>query len=318
MHIGKYELQSPVINGGGLVKTVEDVRQMARTSVGAVMPGSYTLDQRIGNSPNGEVTYYHDEHSGVTYNSRGLPNPGMEYVAENFSEMASICHDYGKPLILNFAPVTSRPRIEVRAMAGMLVRGGVEYVDAIELNASCPNVVTEDGGRHELLCHDTAHLWEVLGDLRDITRQYLPVGSLIVRISPFRSKQEVKDVARVVGEMEIDAVAAFNTFPGGIPTDSSGRPILQVPGHAGGKSGPGMRQKAEKQTRWLAEARDSGNYTFNIIGSNGIASGESMASRLALGAAAVSATTAFWEARSWGDAANRLLMEYAESLEQDG
>jgi dihydroorotate dehydrogenase len=312
MRIGGYELESPLINGGGPVKTLEDVRLMAQTGVGAVLGGSYTINPRVGNSPNGEVDYYHDEHTGITYNSKGLPNPGMDYVSDNAREMMAICHEYGKPFILNFAPVTSRPRIELRMMAGMLVRHGVDSIDAIELNASCPNVITEDGGRHELLCYDPQHLEDVLGDLKDISKEYLQVGSIFVRVSPFRKRVESDKLAQILEDLQIDAVAAFNTWPGGVPTDDRGRPILQVPGNAGGMSGPGMQMQAEAQTKKLRDAREALDGTFDIIGSNGIATGESMARRLRLGAAAVSATTAFWEARSWGDAADRLLREFAE------
>ena len=37
MHIGEYELVSPLMNAGGVVKTLEDVNKMAQTGVGAVL-----------------------------------------------------------------------------------------------------------------------------------------------------------------------------------------------------------------------------------------------------------------------------------------
>ena len=297
---------------GGLVKTVEDVRLMAATAVGAVLAGSFTLEPRAGNSPNGEVVYYHDLSTGGTYNSLGMPNKGLVEVAASLNEMIDIAHDHGKPFILNFAPVTSDPRAEVIRMAKVLSAAKVENLDAIELNASCPNVVTEDGSRHELLSYHPSLLGEVLYELSDIGVNEVPFETLMVRISPFRQRSDALDLAKVFQETFTNAVSAFNTFPGGVPLDPAGRQILQVPGGAGGKSGAAMTASAEEQTVWLAEARAHIGADFDIIGSNGVIDGETMKKRLDLGASAVSATTLFWESRSWGEAANRILQEYSE------
>jgi len=59
MAIGEIQLESPLMNAGGLLKTVADVEMMARTALGGVS-GSFTLDGRVGNSPGGETVYYHD------------------------------------------------------------------------------------------------------------------------------------------------------------------------------------------------------------------------------------------------------------------
>lgn len=312
MHIGEYELESPLMNAGGLVRTVHDVRLMARTAVGAVLAGSYTLEPRAGNGGPDAVLYYHDAGTGITYNALGLPNPGMEYVATWINEMINTAHDHGKPFILNFAPVTADPAKEVTAMTQLLVRSRIEELDGLELNASCPNVLAKGGTRHELLCHNFSALGDTLFSMDEAARYELAVGSLIVRVSPFRNKAEAAGLVKVVKETGTDAVAAFNTFPDGVPHDAQGRQILEVPGGAGGRSGPGMRPRAESHTMWLNEARARAGAVFDIIGSNGIASGEAIRHRLSLGTAAVSATTIFYEAESWADAADGLLREYAE------
>lgn len=311
MTIGEYEMESALMNAGGLVKSVEDVRLMAATAVGAVLAGSYTIEPRAGNSPNGEVVYYHDSLTGGTYNALGMPNKGLVDVAANLNEMIDIAHDHGKPFILNFAPVTSDPRAEVMLLAEILADAKVETLDAIELNASCPNVITEDGSRKELLSHHPGLLGEVLHELSDIGVTRVPFETLMVRISPFRRQADAVGLAQVVRDTFTNVVSAFNTFPGGVPLDATGRQILQVPGGAGGRSGAAMTCIAEEQTIWLANARDTIGGDFDIVGSNGVVDGASMKRRLELGASAVSATTAFWEARSWGEAANTILQEYA-------
>ncbi len=313
MKIGEYQLESPLINAGGLVKTVEDARQMAATGVGAVLAGSFTLDPRIGNSPNGEVVYYHDPASSITYNSLGMPNKGMETVAKDLRDMIKIAHDFGKPFILNFAPVSDNPIAEVITMSEILARANIENLDGLELNASCPNVVTGNGGRHELLSHHPEFMADVLMELRDISANEVPFGSLLVRISPFRSADDAKEMARVLQARDgVDAVSAFNTLPGGRPLDAAGTEILQVPGGLGGMSGPGMCDEMERQTVWLVDARSEVNGTFEIIGSNGIHDAQSIQRRLNLGVSAVSATTLFWEAQNWGNAANEPLQAFSE------
>lgn len=136
----------------------------------------------------------------------------------------------------------------------------------------------------------------------------------MVRVSPFRQREDAAALASAIKESSAQVVSAFNTFPGEVPLTDDGKQILQVPGGAGGKSGAAMSSKAEEQTTWLLEARAAVGANFNVIGSNGVHDGETMKRRLDLGASAVSATTLFWEARNWGEAANKVLSDYAELI----
>lgn len=312
MRISDIELESPLINAGGLVKSIEDAQLMSQTAVGAVLAGSYTLEERFGNGSNGQTVYYHDPKTGITYNSLGMPNKSLPKVAKELPAMIQIAHDNGKAFILNFAPVSDDPIMEVITMVEVLAKAGVEELDAIELNASCPNVVMDNGSRHELLSHHPQLLGEVLLELSDVSVNEVPCDRLMVRISPFLQEGDAQKLATVVAESGADTISAFNTFPGGVPVDARGNHILQVPGGMGGQSGAGMRSRAEEQMQWLVTAREAINADFEIIGSNGISDAESMKRRLDMGAAAVSATTLFWEARSWAQAADELLRSYAE------
>lgn len=312
MRIGEYELESPLMNAGGVVKSVEDVRIMAETGVGAVLAGSFTLEPREGNSPNGEIVYYHSPETGATYNALGMPNKGLEAVSKDLPEMIRITHEYGKPFILNLAPVSFDPVNEIKDMSEVLVRAEIEGIDAIELNGSCPNVVSDDGGRHAILSHNPDLLAEVLHELSDISVNRLSVGSLIVRISPFLKEEDALILAHQLKETGVDVVSAFNTFSGGKPLDIRGYPILEVPRGEGGQSGALTAQEAEAQTEWLVAARVAAGANFEIIGSNGVTDALSMKKRLDIGAAAVSATTLFYESSSWGSAVNRVLSDFIE------
>lgn len=312
MFIGEYEMESPLMNAGGVVKSLEDVRMMAETGVGAIIAGSYTLEPRVGNSPNGETVYYHDSETGITYNSLGMPNQGIREVAQELPEMIRIAHDFGKPLVLNIAPVSDDPSTEIIEMFGILSMAGIEKLDGVELNAGCPNVVTEDGGRHELLSHHSDMLGDTLHELHDIMEFDLHVGNLMVRISPFRNRTDALNLVELLASVNVNTVSAFNTFPGGVPLDASGKQILQVPNGIGGQSGPGKAELAEEQTQWLLDAQADEPYAdFEIVGSNGVIDAGGMKRRLDLGAKAVSVTTLFYQSPSWKVAVNKLLDDYA-------
>src|SRR5579885_3518334 len=103
------DIQSPWGNAGGVVKTVEDVERMAKTGVGWIEAGSYTLEPRPGNGPNGERVYYHNPETGETFNSLGMPNKGMDVVETEIPEMAHIARTHNKKLVVNVAPVSADP-----------------------------------------------------------------------------------------------------------------------------------------------------------------------------------------------------------------
>lgn len=310
LSIGNYEMSSPLMNAGGLVKSVEDVRLMAQTGVGAVLAGSFTLDERVGNSPNGEQVYFHDPANSITYNSLGMPNKGLRTMAKDIPTMVEIAHDYGKPFILNFAPVTSDPVREINQAFYLLAKADVE-LDGFELNASCPNVILDGGRRHDILSANPTLFSEVLGEISDMSRSYVPIGTRLTRISPLRDFDDVPNLMSAL-QGHVQVISAFNTFPGGHPRRPDGSDHLQVVGGIGGMSGPGMATKAEQQTRVLVAARDAHLPEVEIIGSTGIATAEALKRRLDLGVAAVSATTLFWEGRNWATAVDSLLRHYVE------
>jgi dihydroorotate dehydrogenase len=302
--IGHLEyVESPWANAGGVVKTLEDVELMARTGVGMIEAGSYTLAERLGNGPNGETVYYHDPVKGETYNSLGMPNKGMDKVETEIPEMVRIAHAYNKKLVVNVAPVSNQPEKESLELVRRAYDAGA---DAVILNAGCPNVVTEDGGRHEILSRSPTKLLHVLDALVAIDR------SIFVRLSP---QYTGHDTARICGVIKrsrvVSAVLTPNTWPGHQPKNANGEPILQVPGGIGGKSGPAMSEDALYQTAWVVQAlKGSG---IDTISSSSVMNGKELARRMQLGAVAGAGTTFFYESQNgWQDDTNRLLSELAE------
>lgn len=318
-NIGHIEIESPFGNAGGVVKSLEDVRQMAQTGVGWIEAGSYTVKSRLGNAWNQEtkqfdkVVYHHDPEAGVTYNSLGMPNKGMfddlesdtEPAAYEFGDMADWAHTYGKPFVANVAPVSEDPVEEVRELVIQAYEHGA---DAVLVNAGCPNVVKDDGDRHELLSRDPAALALVLAGLKGITRNN---ARIFLRVSPLRGLG-LDRVAQVVNESEVvSAVFTPNTWPGALPTKPDGTPVLDVPGGVGGASGPAYADKSLVEAEmWAHELRNSG---IDVVRSSGISTGAELKRGLGRkGVVAGAGTTFFYTAETdWSKAVHYLLDEAA-------
>jgi dihydroorotate dehydrogenase len=303
--LGQLDVAAPWANAGGVVRSLEEVEQIVAAGVGWVEAGSYTLDPRVGNGPLSDV-YYFDKEERATYNSLGMPNNGIDAVEEEMPEMARAAHSYNKPLVVNVAPVSNEP---VAESVELTRRAQAAGADMVLLNAGCPNVVTADGGRHELLSRNPKALKEVLKGLIEAD-----VDPIAVRLSPMENHQQAVEVARVIRESGIISVVFTpNTWPGHKPLRSSGEPALKVSGNVGGKSGPATAEDAANQTAIFASLFRNTN--IDVVSSGGITTADELARRLKLGAVAGAGTTFFYETEeSWKSAVNKLNFDLASLL----
>jgi dihydroorotate dehydrogenase len=187
-------------------------------------------------------------------NAMGLPNPGAEAAARALSRTAP-----RGPRVASIADQDLPDVLEAHAILE-------PFVDAIELNASCPNV---SWGRDR---DNESHLTSLLGELR--TRRSTP---LFVKLPPFRTAVErdvvlaLADIARRAGA---DALTVSNTLPVGDRRMSVG---------AGGLSGRALLDGT------LANLRDVRNATGGAMPLN--ASGGIFTSADALACIEAGATT---------------------------
>lgn len=312
--IGHLEgIESPWSNAGGVVKTVADVEVMARTGVGTIEDGSQTLLGRFGNAVDAErpelgpvrTVYYHNPETGETANSLGMPGKGMDVAEAEIPEKVKISEAHGKKFIQNVAPVSEDPARESYELVSRAYGAGAH---AVLLNAGCPNVVTADGGRHELLSRNPRALSKVLLGLQPLVERYAPV---FVRISPQESYDEMKKICAVIRNSGVvSAVYLPNTWPGFVPKNEQGEPILQVPGGVGGKSGPATAGMSAEQTDWATYLLRNTN--VDVVRSSGIMDAAELKEALANGAVAGAGTTFFYESTNgWADDTDRLLSELA-------
>jgi len=291
------ELEHPLMNGPGTCKTVEDVRRFARSSVSAVNVGSITVLDRPSNPGN---TYW----SGVHYalNSRGLPNPGHAYYAQNLPEMADLCHANGKGFTLSVAGF--RPE-EYGVLAKVGFQGGADY---IELNLGCPNVWAE-GQQKRIASFDPSGIVSIL---RAVERR-VPVNKarIGIKLSPYSDPGMLEEVADTIAQLPVNYIATCNTFPNSYEIDDSGKPVIGA-GYAG-LSGEAMKPVGQGQVRQFRERLNGG---VQIIGMSGILTGRDMADYLQpdVGADAVAATTAYWRSHEDVGVYGDILAAYVEQV----
>jgi dihydroorotate dehydrogenase len=190
------ELENPIGLAAGFDKTGRRLDALGRLGFGYVIGGTFTRRSRSGN-PKPRIVRYRDRASMA--NAMGLPNPGADAAARNLGAARRT-----SPRLASIADEAVRDAVETHALLE-------PHVDAVELNASCPNV---SWGRDR---DNEAHLRALLGELG--TRRSTP---LLVKLPPFRTAVEggadgvtcsntraVRDARLAVGEGGLSGRALF-------------------------------------------------------------------------------------------------------------
>lgn len=313
--IGHLEgVESPFSNAGGVVKTPEDVEVMARTGVGYVEAGSFTVEPRLGNAVDPEhpelgeqfKVYDHNPESGYTHNSLGMPNKGVDWLSGVLPEMLDVAHGHGKPLMVNVAPVSGEPGLELYDIVGRLL---YQEVDGVIINGGCPNVKDNDGDNHAILSQDPTGSTEV-AEMLSVYRHEFP-GKLWYRVSPQSSPDKLLEVALgVISSKAYSAVLTPNTWPVDIPRDEDGKKLIEVDLGKCGQSGPATFGAALGQAYLWSEAlKGSG---VDVIQSAGIVNAGALEHALTAGAVAAAGTTFFYESQNgWRQDVGRMLTDLA-------
>ena len=189
--LGGIPLRNPIGLAAGFDKACAHLDPLGALGFGYVVGGTITRAPRTGNAKPRIVRY--PAHAAMA-NAMGLPNPGSERAAANMARR----------------PRSSVPRMV--SIADEAIGDAMEslaalepFADAVELNASCPNV---SWGRDR---DNESHVAELVGAIRARTPK--PV---FVKLPPFSTDVE-KDVvlalARVVQDGGATGLTCSNTRP---------------------------------------------------------------------------------------------------------
>jgi dihydroorotate dehydrogenase len=183
-------LANPIGLAAGFDKTCERLGALGRLGFGYVIGGTITSASRMGN-PKPRVVRYADR--GSLVNAMGLPNPGAAQTARTLASTPRTSP--------RFASIADEA-VDDAVFAHSLLE---PHVDAVELNASCPNV---SWGRDRDNEGHLAALLKALGARR--------TKPLFVKLPPFRSDVErevVLALARIAQEGGADGLTCSNTRP---------------------------------------------------------------------------------------------------------
>ena len=249
-------LRNPIGLAAGFDKTCRHLDALAGLGFGYVVGGTITRNPRTGN-PKPRIA--RSRSTASLTNAMGLPNPGAEAAARALARARRVA-----PIVVSVAD-------EDVGDATTTLELVATHADAVELNASCPNV---SWGRDR---DNESHLRELVGVFRERTEQ-----PLFVKLPPFTSDTEREVVLALAGiatEAGADGLVCANTRPVADQRLSVG---------TGGLSGKALWERTPRIVETVRRATGR-----PIVACGGISTPADVATALEAGASAVQVYTAF-------------------------
>lgn len=255
--IGDLFFRNPVLTASGTFGYGEEFDDFFDVSkLGGLIVKGTSLEPREGN----QYPRMAETPSGML-NAVGLQNKGIDYFE---AEIYPRLKKYNTNVIINVNGSTIDDYVALSERINRL-----EWIPAIELNISCPNV--KRGGMVFGTNPDSA---------REVIRQVRAVYSkkIIVKLSP--NVTDIVSFAKIVEEEGADAISLINTLLGMAIDVKKMKPSLST--FTGGLSGPAIKPVAVRMVWQVAKA-----VNIPVIGLGGISSAEDAIEFFLAGASAV-------------------------------
>jgi len=282
--LGRIQLANPILVASG---TFGYAREMAPfmdlARLGGIIPKTVTLEPRKGNPPPRIV-----ETDAGMLNAIGLDNDGLRAFR---NKQLPYLRDVGTAVIVNIAGRTIDEYVEMARAVGEH-----DWLTAVELNISCPNVAHgtdfgTDPDQTRLIC--------------ERVRQACPLP-IVAKLTP--NVTDIVAIAQAAAAGGVDAVSLVNTFLG-VAVDWRNR-LTRLANGTGGLSGPAIKPLALRMVWQVASAVD-----VPVIGIGGIHTIDDVMEYLVAGASAIQVGTAnFFDPQ----AAVRLVDELPAALSEAG
>lgn len=271
----------PIMNGAGIVKDDETLNPFLSLDLSnqIVLAGSYTPARNAGNS--GDVYYQaigENAHpSNVDLNKLGLPNPGKAVFEGMLHRNKAAAINNGKFLGISVTGLGTDSIDEIGHMLKFAIRNRVVF---IEVNGSCPNVVS-DSKQKPIICYNLRLLESLLQTIATERNVPSPPFVISLKVSPYLDVVFQSEVSSLINQYHtaIDAITTTNTIPNARRYKNNA-PVIGTDGY-GGASGPGIFPIAVGQVAKWRELLDD---KIRIIGVGGISSGADVHEMMLAGA----------------------------------
>ncbi|HEX5430050.1 MAG TPA: dihydroorotate dehydrogenase [Patescibacteria group bacterium] len=296
-------LESPVMNAAGTCKTFDEARKLVPTAVSAIVYGSYTYDEQLGDSG---TTYYADSIRSI--NSRGIPNGGRKFLRSNMSELVAIAHDAGKAAIFS---VSGNDPEQFAELVEICFGGGA---DAVEVNLACPNLWIDEGHvakakQKPIVCFYP----DMIIDIGLAIKLRIGRGNRIgAKLSVFSNPIQLGEIASVIVGAGVFAYTInTNTFPKAVMLDDKGKFVIGT--EFGGMAGSALKPMAQGNVKLLRD--EFLPFGMPIVGVGGVESGKDVLDYKRLGACAVQVCTAYLQ--QGASVFHRILDEYTDLVPEE-
>jgi len=273
--------------GGGIVKTSEQVERLARTDVIAEW-GSLTTAFSSGNGGRDYCAVYKTAGDQkiltCTYNSLGLPNPGIEYAEKHGPRLLTLYASLCKPLCVNVSGTGVEDSLE------LLKRAMKVGFNSITVNGACPNKKDQP-----ILCDDPFAVDELF---RRADKEIGTTDAAVfwkVSLGMRRPALEY-NLARVAESRTFCGIITGNTVPNAFDFDAEGRTAILTDKHSltrGGMGGPAVLPIALDHTEFAAKRLPKGKV---VVGCGGIMTSDDAMKFFLAGASMVQIVSAYREA----------------------
>ncbi|WP_238785500.1 dihydroorotate oxidase [Blattabacterium cuenoti] len=269
-NINAIKLDSCIMNASGIFcSTEKELKNLMKDNYsGAVVTKSCTIKKRNGNP----IPRCFQWKTG-SINSVGLANLGIDFYL-SFLEKQHL----QKPIFLSL----SGSSFEETYVLLQKTNPYSDFISAIELNLSCPNIL----GEKTLLGYDFHNMPYFFDKLFNLYNN--PVG---IKLPPYFNEYDIEKISSILNKYPVYFVTCVNSLPNGLFINVETETIVIRPNKGfGGIGGIGIKPFA------LSNVRQFYNYLrkdIPVIGCGGIKNGKDIFEHILCGASAVQIGTQF-------------------------
>lgn len=278
---------NPLINASGCMCATKQMLDELITGVsGAIITKSATLLPRNGNP---EPRYWESPDAQYTINSMGLPNCGLKYYLDYYKALPN-----SPDCKARFISIAGMTLDENKALIAMIfddTEQYYKYIDAIEINLSCPNILG-----HQQLAYDFSELAIYLRILIPYIQTCKPSSGaehikLGLKLPPYFEFAQFDSMTEILAPFAgiIHFIHCINSVPNGLVIDpETEAPVIKPKSGFGGLGGAIIKPIALANVRaFYTRFRDK-DLNIDIIGSGGVSTGTDVFEFILAGAEMVS------------------------------